>query len=174
MAKLNKTKRPIFLYVSLVLFILLLISMQFSSDLYGRYFSTANNADGARVASFEVGDGFKQSYSEQIFVTVQPKQQIRLEFTVQNKSEVAVNYSISAINTTNNLPIKFTVFKVNTSTNELEEFNGQLSPAQTHLLALVVDWSVAPGDPNYDYLTSPEHANKIDLVNLTVTVEQID
>lgn len=153
----NQNKRPIFLYVALILFILLILSMHFSKDLYGRYFTTTNGQDGARVATFEVDDGFASTYSEVISISAKPGDQKEFAFTVINKGEVAVRYTVSANNLTNNLPLTF-VFTP-----------GVLSPKDTQNLTFTVVW-----DDTILENTNPNYANKTDFIELTIVIEQID
>lgn len=134
--------------------------MQFTSNLYARYYTGASHSDGARVAKFEVEDGFATSYNEVIQLTIKPGDVIELPFIVNNKGETAINFIIEAENLTNNLPVSFDAFSQSLAAGASANYN------------FIVRWVVS--DDNKDWQTSPEHANKTDYVRLSIRIEQAD
>lgn len=101
---------------ALLLFSALLATLGMAVGLHARYTSGAAASDGARVAKFEItesGLGNKESVDVVITANLVPGEIHTKVLTIQNKSEVAVEYTIAVKNVTNNLPLEFAVVKGN-------------------------------------------------------------
>ena len=155
MKQLNQ-KVPAVFYAGLVLICAVLITSHFTSGLYARYTTSASVGDSAVVAAFEIGDDLSSS-SALIEVTAKPPaaegETSRVQ-TVQisNSSDATVTYTVTAENLTGNLPI------------EIDSFTGTLAPNGTVTQEITIEWTNALKDPQY--------AGMVDLVRLTVSVEQ--
>jgi len=172
MKKSNK-KTPIVFYVGILLACLTLVSIHMTSGLYARYTTSASGQDSARVARFEVTETLEvkkaDGTTEDTFVVgdvLRPGVSTTYTFTVQNNSEVAVSLTVQ--NT------KYTIGnegKVSdTRYDELPILvSGEavvLQPGEEREVEFKLTWDPAKTDPSYGYM--------IDMVELTVIVQQVD
>ena len=172
MKKSNK-KTPIVFYVGILLACLTLVSIHMTSGLYARYTTSASGQDSARVARFEVTETLEvikaDGTTENTFVVgdvLRPGVSTTYTFTVKNNSEVAVSLTVQ--NT------KYTIGdegKVSdTRYDELPILvSGEavvLQPGETRNVVFELIWDPAKTDPSYGYM--------IDMVELTVIVQQVD
>lgn len=160
-AKKGTAKRPpLFVYLGYILAATVLAT---GVTLSG-YVSTTMGSDQARVAKFEIEE---PGYQE-VLVTADliPGEQQSQVLEVQNKSEVAVEYTIAVKNTTGNLPLTFTVDSVGETSGEFS-YTAVLQPNDSkRSYTLQVIW---PKEKN-----SPEYAGMVDLIKVTVSAIQKD
>ena len=86
----GKAKVNIPMCAALVLLLLTMISIHLTSGLYARYTATSTASDSARVAKFDV----KGSGSGDLTVTSVSNESGSYTLTIENDSEVAVEYDI--------------------------------------------------------------------------------
>lgn len=139
-----------------ILIVLVLLSTSMLSGLYARYTTSIGGSDSARVARFAVTEeGELLSF---FTVDIQPGSTVSRSVTVENKSEVAVEYSILPASKYGNLPLQFqSVSSAGTSV---------LQPGQTEEYTLNITW---PADQN-----STEYCGMVDLIQLTLQAAQVD
>ncbi|MBR2445481.1 MAG: hypothetical protein IKB28_02300 [Clostridia bacterium] len=176
MKKSNK-KTPIVFYVGILLACLTLVSIHMTSGLYARYTTSASGQDSARVARFEVTETLQvikaDGTTESTFVVgdvLRPGVSTTYTFTVKNNSEVAVSLTVQ--NT------KYTIKNTSTDTSRISDtryeelpilVSGEavvLQPGETRDVKFYLTWDSAKTDPSYGYM--------IDMVELTVIVQQVD
>lgn len=87
----GKPKLNIPMCAALVLLLLTMISIHLTSGLFARYTSSSSGADSARVAKFDVK---VTGPAENVLCEVTALHPGGITFTVENKSEVAIEYSI--------------------------------------------------------------------------------
>lgn len=116
----NTPKLNIPICIAAVLFCLTLFSTYFVSGLYARYTSSRRNGGSARVAVFSVkGEGV---LSKPIAAELVPGEIVSNNLIIiENDSEVAVEYTITVTNVTENLPLMFRLIKSGTSSDESDE-----------------------------------------------------
>lgn len=103
MKKTKKYRVNWILQTAMVLLCMVMISVWMLSGLYARYATTDSGGDHARVAAFCVTDSstMSQSFTEVMKPEGESK---KIEVSLQNKSETAVNYQI-AFELEGNLPL---------------------------------------------------------------------
>lgn len=170
MGKSNR-KTPFVFYFGLVLLTLVMFSTHFMSGLYARYTTMANGGDGARVASFEVSEVVKFGEKEIVIGTYDIAETFGIDadgkftdktftFTVANKSEVAVKYTVKA-ESTGNLPLEFELIENNTKKDEIS-----LATGADSTFTFRIKWKAEDLDAKY--------IGMVDYITITVTAEQID
>ena len=97
------------IYTAAVLLCLVLASFWVTGNIYARYTATAGADDAARAAKFDITekvlDGSNET-SEAFSIDLAPGEEKIYTVQVTNKSEVAVEYSITAESPYHNLPLK--------------------------------------------------------------------
>lgn len=154
--KQSNQKVPVVFYAGLVLLCAALITSHFTSGLYARYTTSASVGDSAVVAAFEIGENLS-STSALIEVSAKPPATDGETSTVQtvqitNSSHTNVTYTVTAENLTGNLPIL------------INSLTGTLAPNARVENTIAIEWT--------DALKDSKYAGMIDLVRLTVSVEQ--
>lgn len=100
-------KKNILFYMLSGLFVLVAITTYLLSGIYAKYVTTANGADSARVAKFDVGtNGGMLETSYAVELDPITDQTITDALTLANSSEVAVECSLS-VDSVANLPLVF-------------------------------------------------------------------
>lgn len=163
----NNSKLNIPIRAAAVLLCLTLFSTYLVAGLFARYATSAQNSNNARVAKFSVtGSGM---LSQSIEASVIPGKSEPVTVEIQNDSEVAVEYTITATNETKNLPLSFRVKKEGTSSAVAingTPFTGQQLPGSHTGYTLYVDWKAKDNDPAL--------MGMVDRITVTVTAVQID
>jgi len=90
-----------------VLFCLTLISIHFTSGLYAKYITKTGSEDSARVAQFDVTEECSLLSKDVVF-EIRPGTS-EYQIAVNNKSEVAIDYKVSIINTSKTMPLSFQI-----------------------------------------------------------------
>lgn len=168
-----KKRLNIFIPVLLVLVFAIFITSHMVMELYAKYMSSSDAQDEARVAEFNVDiSGTTLSDTEHLTIKgLKPGDTIDHKIKITVSSEVAFKYTISIV-TTDNLPLEFSIDSsvLNHDSNELvyeEEVtytNGEKVIIKTLNISYVTD------DASDNYMESYE----IDMIDIIVTVEQID
>ena len=148
----------IVLRTAAVLLVLVMLSTSIVAGRYARYTTTASGNDSARVAKFLITE--TGTVSAEIKATLRPGDEVDFSIQVTNGSEVTVNYSITAANVYNNLPLTISLMD---GTQEVQ--NIHLAPGKTREMKLRVKWT---GEASNDLI------GHIDLIRLTVTAIQVD
>ncbi len=166
--KTHKRKFNIPMCIACVLFCLTLLSIHLTGGLFAKYTTAGDGEDSARVATFDVKitEG-SMAFSENFLLEIVPNENAPVavgSLTVANNSEVAVAYTITVENITQNIPL---IFKVGDST----EVTGSCS----------FTYTMAPGsvqECDFSVIWKPSGALKymgmVDLINISVTAVQID
>lgn len=114
----NKTKMNIPVRAAAVLLCLALVSTYFVSDLFARYTTSDQSSDSARVAKFSIESS--EILSQFIGVSLAPGGTDERTFTVENNSEVDVEYTVTVDNVTKNLPLKLSLETVAPSSSTVQ------------------------------------------------------
>ena len=152
----NKLKQNVWRIVCVLLWISLLTSF-FSFQYAARYTRREEGEDSARVAKFEfvLTSATLQPSIELLTVeNMQPGSVQSYTVSLQNKSVVALACTISAKNVTGNLPLK------------MDAVSTAIAIGGSAELTFQIKW------PSTD--NSPSLMGRIDVVELTVHVEQVD
>ncbi|MBQ8432674.1 MAG: hypothetical protein IJX28_07295 [Clostridia bacterium] len=156
--KQSNKKSPVFFYIAIFLLIcLVLANSSLTKNLYARFRTGDSVQDSARVAKFDIREDFS-GLSMHLNVSVRPGKPYTYTFHVENHSEVEVEYEVSVMRITANLPLVFEVTS--------EDGTPQIGIGQTETITLTVKWEEAN--------TSPEFAGMVDLIRLDLTVAQTD
>lgn len=156
----EKKQRPVLLIVAFILIILTAISFSLVVATYSRYITTKinsseNNGNNPEVAKFDVSeylDGVGEF--DTLSITLKPGEEKVQNIIVSNSSEVAISYTISLENVTNNLPLEFT------------NYSGTINANETNVACSVtISWD--------ELKNSPEFAGKTDVIRIIITAEQI-
>ncbi len=167
----NKTQMNIPIRVAAVLLCLTLFSTYLVSGLFARYATSTQGSDHARVARFSIqGSG---ELSQSIEASLCPGGSKTAALILENKSEVAVEYTITVTNVTNNLPLSFRMEKEGSSpaleTNGTTFTAQQIPGSHTDRYTLYIDWEVKTEEDR-----DPAWMGKVDYIKVTVTAAQID
>lgn len=147
-----KNKKIDLLFIAEILLMLVILSVNSMSNLYARYITGDSSTDSARVAKFDVSDSF---FAEQdLPLSIKPGETKELIIEVNNNSEVAVLVTVDIINVTGNLPLIFS------STTK------EIAPKTTDTVTFTVSWNSGE--------SSPEFAEMVDVIKLSLTAKQID
>ncbi len=173
-----KLNSPILLAVAGLITLLFLTGLIGIS--YAIFYSSANEHGDAKVAEFNITQT-GTVFDKTIEVKVTPGENKKEDYTVviNNKSEVAVEYTLKVTNVTGNLPLKFTLAP--------KEESGNTAPAMTTKHENGVSISSArrePGDYTDTYIlniiwdnTDPEnnlaYIGMVDYITLSVTATQV-
>lgn len=163
---------------ALLLFCLLLATLGMAVGLHARYTSSAAASDGARVAKFEIteeGLGAVEQLDVLITADLVPGEIHPKTLTIQNKSEVAVEYTITVKNLTGNLPLQFKVAEMGTTAAEGEySCSARLEPNETeaNTYTLQIIWPTETAE-DQDY-QDPKFVGMVDQVKVSISAVQID
>jgi len=163
-----KTYKNIPIYAAAVLLCMTLCSTYFVAGLYARYSTGEENSNEARVAKFSItGEG---TLLEPIVAELIPGGSLERTLNIHNNSEVAVEYTVSVANVTNDLPLHFSMSKLGASpaleTDNTTYTAQQLPGDHTDQYALRIEWDEGDNDP--------ATMGKVDYITVTVTATQID
>ncbi len=178
----DQAKRNIPIRVAAVLFCLTLLSTYLVTGLFARYTSSAESSDHARVAKFSIRGGLKDGavLSQSIEASLAPGGTQPATIIIENNSEVAVEYTITVKNETNNLPLSFRMEKGGSSpdvTRDGATFTAQQLPGDhTDKYTLYIEWPKPEGDGKEQENREKElsRMGMVDHITVTVTAAQID
>lgn len=157
-----KAKINIPMCIACVLLCLTLFSFHLCGGLYAKYVVSDSSGDFARVAKFDISkDG--AHFSEVFLIEIVPGSVSR-KIEVNNKSEVAVAYTVTIENATKNIPFEFSV-SGSTPTKDKSSVVCYLGPNSERVVEIVATWS------EQDAL---KYMGMVDLVKLTISAEQVD
>ena len=160
--KTHERKLNIPMCAACILFCLTLISIHLTSGLFARYTASDRENDSARVAKFDISENGAY-FSESLLIETTPGS-VEREIVVTNNSEVAVAYTVTIKNTTQNIPYSFSVASSEPTANECS-VTCYLNPNSKETIKIVADWAVE-GALNY--------MGMVDLVEISINAEQID
>ena len=152
--KKQNIKTPLIFRIGLVVVCLLLCSVYATSGLYAKYVTQASSYDSARVARFAFSDDLSEQ-SINLPLVMAPGDVDHTEITIENDGEVAIRYTVSVKNLTENLPIENQVIK-----------SGTLQRGEDSTFEWDIEWPLSQ--------SSIESAGKMDILKIVVTVEQVD
>ena len=146
--------------IGVLLLCAMLVTSYMMSGLYARYTVTAFASDSARVAKFTFTDDQMQAQAQSFVISqsVYPGQPVcTYSAQIENMSEVTIRYLIKLENLTGNLPINNITIPYS---------SGDIPPGGSAPFGFSILW---PAEEN-----SPDYAGKMDIVRITVSVEQVD
>ena len=152
------------MHVALLLLCAVLLSTYAIGGLYARYTSEQGNGDDARVAKFAFDDNLEDQSITLIPDNLAPGEEEKTAVQITNNGEVAIKCVIEFENLTNNLPLECEI-------EDKTEMYVNVPVGKSADLNLIISWPQAKDGKSY---TSPDYAGKMDLVRITVTVEQVD
>lgn len=157
--------------LAFVLLCLTLISMHFTSGLYAKYVSKGTGMDSARVAKFDVNDsmlvhGESVLLSKGFGTSIRPGTDSGVSFVIDNNSEVTVQCFITVTNKYKNLPLLFSL-GTDSPVEETLEDSVILESNTTGTYQLNIGWNCSTEE-------AVEYIKKVDLVVITVRIEQVD
>lgn len=156
--KAGKLRLPLFSYVSY----LLVASFLLTGVTFSGYITTIRGGDDSRVAHFGISEsGVSEAMIE---ATIVPGETVTKDLTIQNKSEVAIDYTVEITNVTKNLPISFSVNDVETVDGKFSDVLQPNEPTKLYVLQIVWD----------ENDSSPYYSGMIDQLKVSVRAEQRD
>ena len=175
MSRRNSGKVNIPICVAAVLLFLTLLSTHLCSGLYARYTTTASGSDSARVARFEIEDSLAEMATDLKF-NLTPGTTEKGALHISNKSEVAVQFTLTVENMTRNLPLKFTmkdpggaeIAEEGTSTSDYYVFivSVPAAGAVEEEYTLYIKWD--------SQTATLDQCGRVDLIHAALRAEQID
>ncbi len=148
----KQNKKINFLTIAKLILVFVIITIYPMSNIYARYISKDSLKQDATVAKFDVSESF---VAEESFpVSIKPGEQVNREILINNNSDVAILLTISVENITNNLPLTF------------NGVNQEILPNTKKTVTVGVVWDGSN--------SSPEYAEKVDVIKLIIRAEQID
>ena len=133
-----------------------------TGGLYAKYTVSAEADDSARVAKFSVTEDCT-SFSTTLEMPLEPGIYTKT-IQVKNDSEVAVEYTITLENDTDNIPLLLAVDD-QTPTADYCSLAHNMAPGTTDTRTITVKW---PGEGAEEYI------GKVDLIKVTIIANQID
>ncbi len=178
MGKERNVKMNILMCTVAVLLCATLFSMHLVGGLYAKYTTSVSSSDSARVAAFNITQ--EGTIFQTVEANVTPGTTQSAELTITNKSEVAMEYTLTVTNVTGNLtPLKFTLSPADANTPSVatEKYeNGisintacQIPGDHTDKYTLNIVWE--PSDNEEDDLAL---IGMVDYITVSVTATQID
>lgn len=164
--QLNK-KTPFVFKLSLGLMLVLMITFHMTGGLYARYTTTASGGDSARVAKFDFSiDNEFVTQMQTLTLDLAPGKFQEVAVSVKNEGEVALRCVVSVVNLTGNLPV------------QIEGASGNLQDG----IPVTVSQSIGIGSSttfNWKIIwpadeKDVEDMGKMDVMRITVAVEQVD
>ena len=151
-----KNIHVIVLRTAVVLLVLVCLSTAMVTGRYARYFSSASSEDSARVAKFDVTAS--STATQLVSIPIQPGETVKKFFTVENKSEVALELHFQVSNKYNNLPLTFQNL-----------VSAVIAPGGEENIPLEITWAAeTDADKDDDYI------GKVDLLEISVQAVQVD
>ncbi len=178
MGKERNVKMNILMCTVAVLLCATLFSMHLVGGLYAKYTASVSGSDGARVAAFNITqDG---TIFRTVEADVRPGTKQAAELTIINKSEVAMEYTLTVTNVTGNLkPLKFTLTPADGDTAPITtekhengiSINGacQIPGNHTDKYNLNIVW-----EPSANEEEDLALIGMVDYITVSVTATQID
>jgi len=163
----NKTKMNIPICIAAVLLCLALFSTCFVSGLFARYAASTQSGDDARVARFSI-EGECTLWNT-IDASLIPGESKTVKIDINNDSEVALEYTVTVANETNNLPLELRMEKTGGAgpADTDTTFTGQWLPgSHTDKYTLYIKWDEDKNDPAL--------MGMVDYIKVTVMAAQID
>lgn len=145
-----------------VLFCLTLISIHLTGGLYAKYTTRSEFEDLARVAKFEVTEN-QTRFQQELVVDMTPGTYTS-SITVDNQSEVAINYVVTVKNTTGNLPLKFQIGGAAVTSGEHISVNS-IPVGGKEDISMNIIW---------DQEGALAYIGMVDMISITVEAVQID
>lgn len=178
MGKERKVKVNILMCTAAVLLCATLFSMHLVGGLYAKYTTSTSNSDSARVAAFKITQS--GTIFNEIKAEIMPGETQIAELTIENASEVAMEYTLKVTNVTGNItPLKFKLSPADavTPTVKTESYEKgisinsacQMPGDHTDKYVLEIVWE--PSDREEDDLAL---IGMVDYITVSVTAAQID
>lgn len=155
-----KTNLPMFM--AMILLCLTLITTHLTGGLYAKYSTNAQSDDSGRVALFSVTENYT-SFSTTLELPLEPGNYTK-DIIVENNSEVAISYTITLENETDNIPLKLAVDNKEAVLDSCSSTHNMTQGA-TETRTIKVVW---PAEGANDYI------GRVDLIKITIVAEQID
>lgn len=161
----SNTKGNIVIRVAAVMLCLTLFSTYLVTGLLARYSTSSQSGDYARAAKFSIERS--GVLSQTIAADIAPGSTKAMDITIENKSEVAVEYTVEIVKETNNLPLTFRLGEGGAENPNRITFTDRQAPVSTQkTYTLNIGWKAEDN--------SPERMGMVDHITVTVTAAQID
>jgi len=162
---------PLMMRAAALLLMLVMLSSSVVSGRYARYITTASYEDSARVAKFNIVVP-ETSATAELQAKLIPGESVE-GLEIHNYSEVAVEFTLTVENVTDNLPLSFSVTSgespvtpVGDSTDPAT-FVGTVPPSSSITdYTLKILWPKS--ENNIDY------CGRVDLIRITLDAQQVD
>ena len=157
------------IYTAAVLLCLVLASFWLTGNIYARYATTDGAEDEARAAKFDITEAILDdgsAASEVLSFDLAPGEDKTYIVQVTNKSEVAVEYSVTAESQYHNLPLK--VEMLDSNLKEIEKDNLPANENSMRTYSIKVSW------PIEDNTQSENYMGRTDLLIITLRAVQIN
>lgn len=147
---------PMFTYLMYIL----VATVVFTGVTFSGYISTSSGGDEARVAKFEITENVIGG-TEPFYVSASliPGESHDVTLKVDNKSEVAVDYTVTVTQETDNLPLEFWL-------DGGSNFTGEIGAGESKDFKLSISWPATANDPMY--------AGMVDSISITLDAVQKD
>lgn len=155
----KRINNRILLRAAAVILLLILFTSCILAGRYARYTTAESGDDSARVAKFLITETGELTEARRIELV--PSETVKLRVEVENGSEVDVEYSITADNPYENLPLEYTFLGDDTLSTK-----AYLKPGEIKEVYLQIHWQ--------DDKTQDEYIGMVDVVYLKVTAVQVD
>ena len=153
------------------LLMMVLVTSGMVSGRFARYVTTATYEDGARVAKFNIIEN-RGTLITDMRADIAPGTSTEM-ISVQNFSEVAVQFTIKVESLYDNIPLKFQILDGTTSVAETKTANEDLTftstigaEQETKTYTLNIIWPIDETNINY--------CGRVDLIQVTLDAVQID
>ena len=169
----SEQKEKYIIYTAAILLCLVMASFWLMSNIYARYTAQASGGDSARVAKFNVTESGEAT--SRIKTDIWPGETKTYSVDVTNKSEVAIDYTITAKNTYKNLPLKIQI--LNKDNQEVSSQDTEISATDhtAHTYKVEISWPKTTTENNsITDPQSPEYSGKTDVIEITLNAVQKD
>lgn len=175
--KKQRTKPSGFFLCSAVLTVNMLLCTWLLTDLYAGYRTQASCENSAGTAKFDVEETGTLT-RELSDISMVPGSRAEYELKVTNKSEIAVRYSISVLNSDRNLPLEFKLYSNSAAEGQESSMPGEtllseILPAndsQLHTYMLEITWPTGENRSGQD----EDYTGKTDAFVVTLKAEQAE
>ncbi|MBQ7035663.1 MAG: hypothetical protein IJN34_08005 [Clostridia bacterium] len=147
-----------------ILLCLTLFSLHFTGGLYAKYTAKGSGGDDARVARFNITED-RSNFSETLKIETTPGK-VEEKIIVTNSSEVAIAYTVTIKNRTQNIPYSFSVDNSAPSLDECSVTHYLEPNTSSAEIPIVAEWE--------NNETATNYIGMVDLIDITIHAQQVD
>ena len=151
----TKKHNLIMLILMTVVILLTFVSASLVATTLAKYMSSKTDNNSSVVAKFNVSEALENGGAEQVLtVKLKPGESVTERVLVTNSGDVLIKYTITVINSTNNLPLEFI------------GYTGTIAPGQADFVCpITITWPKEKNDPSF--------SGKVDMIKISIQVEQV-